>query len=97
MSRDHRQSEKDEIACEILSYLSEHLGAQDTLEGIVHWWLMERRIESGFAIVKKTLDELVAKGFILEKKIGDYKNQYRINLKKCEEIQEMFKNIRSIL
>jgi hypothetical protein len=80
------------VGYQILTYLVEHPEAQDTLEGIVEWWLLERAIKFQTARVKEALSELVAKGLILKYKGLDSQNHYRINQSKYEEIQELFKH-----
>jgi len=54
-----RVATKAEIARSVLEYLSEHPDAQDTLEGIVEWWLVERKVVEQWATVREVLDELV--------------------------------------
>jgi hypothetical protein len=80
-----------QIGYQILTYLAEHPEAQDTLEGIVEWWLLERQIKFQTARVKEALSELVVKGLILEKKGPDSQTHYRINQKKYEEIKKLVK------
>ena len=84
-------NDKSQIGSEILAYLVNHPEAQDTLEGIVEWWLLERAIKFQEAQVKKALSDLVAKGLILEKKGTDSQVYYRINQIKYREIQALFK------
>jgi hypothetical protein len=74
---------------QILSYLVEHPEAQDTLEGIVEWWLLERAIKSQETQIVKAVAELVAKGFIIEQKGRDSQTHYRINQSKSEEIRKL--------
>jgi len=74
-----------------LTYLAEHPDSNDTLEGIVEWWLMERRIQYAIAKVKDALSELVAEGFVLENKGRDARTHYRINRRKHGEIQTLLK------
>ena len=69
-------SEKASIAHAILTYLSEHPDAQDTLEGIVEWWLLERKISHQTKTVKEVLDTLVSTAQIDEDKRGN-KTYYR--------------------
>jgi hypothetical protein len=85
-------NDKSQIGNEILAYLADHPKAQDTLEGIVEWWLLERTIKFQEAQVKKALTGLVAKGLILEKKGPDSQIHYRINQAKHKEIQDLFKH-----
>lgn len=84
-------TDKSKISNEILEYLVEHPRAQDTLEGIMNWWLMEQTIKFQEAQVKKTLADLVAKGLILEHKRPDSEIHYRINQSKLEEVQKHLK------
>jgi hypothetical protein len=78
-----------QIGYQILTYLAEHPEAQDTLEGIVEWWLLERQIKFQTARVKEALSELVVKGLILEKKGPDSQTHYRINQARHKKIQEL--------
>jgi hypothetical protein len=83
---------KSQLGYQILTYLVEHPEAQDTLEGIVEWWLLERQIMFQTARVREALSELVAKELILELMGLDSQTHYRINQSKYEEIQELFKH-----
>lgn len=83
MNRD----EKSQLALEILAYLAEHPDAQDTLEGIVEWWILERRIKTEAAKVKKALAQLVDEGLIVESKGRDSRPHYRINRRKHNQIE----------
>ena len=78
---------KSQISREILYYLTAHPDAQDTLEGIAAWWLLEQKIKHTTAEVEKSLSELVDKGFIVECKRENSHTYYRINRSKYEEIK----------
>ncbi|HLG14194.1 MAG TPA: hypothetical protein VJH03_06790 [Blastocatellia bacterium] len=80
-------TEKSEIARDVLSYLIDNPDAQDTLEGIIEWWLLERKIESRTTNVKEALAELVTTGMILERKGTDLRVRYVINSSKLDEIR----------
>ncbi len=80
-------SNKSQIIYEILGYLAENPEAQDTLDGIIQWWLLEWNIKYQMEIVKEVIAELVAKGFIREIKTGDGQVRYQSNQSKQEEIQ----------
>lgn len=82
-------TEKSGIAHDVLNYLLDYPEAQDTLEGIVGWWLLERNIESRTIQVKEALEELVAKGLILERKGSDSQIRYLINDRKEDEIRAL--------
>lgn len=87
---------KSEIACEILAYLVEHPEAQDTLDGIVQWWLLERKIQCQTNIVREALDSLIAQGFVIKFRSGDSQVHYKINKSKYEEIQIHLKAMRKM-
>lgn len=76
-----------QIARDILGYLSAHTAAQDTLEGILEWWLLEQRIERETRRVQKVLDELVARKLISARTARDKRTHYRINRRKVKEIR----------
>jgi Fe2+ or Zn2+ uptake regulation protein len=86
-----RKSGQPAIASDILAYLVEHTQAQDTLEGIVQWWLMEQRIKQAISDVKSTLDELVREGLVLEHESADGQARYSINLEKIAQIRARLK------
>ena len=60
--------QKSEIISEILAYLIEHPDAQDTLDGVAQWWLLEREIRCQTRAVEEALSELVANGLLVEVK-----------------------------
>jgi hypothetical protein len=67
------------IACEILTYLREHPGAEDTLEGVAEWWLLETRIRHSTGEVKAALEELVALSLVCVQRHQDGQRCYRAN------------------
>lgn len=82
---------KSRIAREILAYLAEHPDAQDTVEGIVEWWLLEQKIQRHTAQVKEALAELVTKGLVLEHKGRDGRFHYCANRRRSGEIHALLK------
>lgn len=85
------KTEQKQTAYEILAYLAEHPGSQDTLEGVVEWWLLEQMIKDRTARVIEALAELVGKGLVLERKGIDTRAHYRVNRRRLREIKEMLK------
>jgi hypothetical protein len=82
-----------QIAQDVLAYLVEHPQAQDTLEGITHWWLLEQEIIRRTADVRSALAELVAKGLVMEHRGEDGRVHYRINQQKSEEIRALLEKL----
>jgi len=82
---------KSEIAHELLAYLAEHPDAQDTLDGIVQWWLLEQKIKYQRNLVKEALAELVDKGLLIESKGCDSQVHYRTNKNRDKEIRKFLK------
>ena len=78
-----------EIARDLLGYLINNPDAQDTLEGIVEWWLLQMKLESSTLKVKQALADLVSRGFILERAGSDSRLRYMINDGKQDEIREL--------
>ncbi len=70
-------SEKDAVAGEILSYLAKHPQANDTLEGIVEWWLLQQKIDYQTRVVREALAELVERGFLVKEVTKDLRVHYR--------------------
>ena len=84
--------EKHEIELEILAYFLKNPEAQDTLEGIVGWWLLETYIRKQSALVKEVLSDLVNKGLIIEIQDANAQIHYQVNKEKMQEIQEKLKD-----
>lgn len=80
--------EARDIAYDILSYLNKHKEAQDTLEGIAHWWLLEQTIEQHLLNVKKALAMLVEQKLVLIYEGESTGTRYGINPQKSEEISK---------
>ena len=85
------ETDKCQTAYHILAYLVDNPDAEDTVEGIVEWWLLEQRIKNRTARVKEALAELVSKRLIIERKGQDTRSRYRINRRKSREISAMLK------
>jgi Fe2+ or Zn2+ uptake regulation protein len=82
-------TEANLVAQDILSYLLEHTAAEDTIEGIVEWWLLEEKIKRRTKEVRKALDELARDGLIIALKSKDSKIRYRLNQRKMNKIRAL--------
>jgi hypothetical protein len=80
-------SARNPVAQDILTYLLAHSEAEDTIEGIVDWWLLEEKIKHRKKEVQAVLDELVAQALITTRKSEDSRIRYRINGRKMNEIR----------
>jgi hypothetical protein len=78
--------ERVQIACEILRYLIDNPKAEDTLEGIVTWWLMERTIKQQTLSVQGALAMLVGDGLLIAQTGGDSRTYYKINRRQRKRI-----------
>jgi hypothetical protein len=70
------------IFYEILGYLADHPQAQDTVEGIVEWWLLEQRIKQATTQVKAALAQLVAEELVIARQGAARRVYYRVNRQK---------------
>ena len=84
-------SEKRQVSHEVLAYLADNPDAQDTLEGVVYWWLLEERIKDRTAKVQEALDELVSEGLVVKREGRDARAHYRINHRKMKKIYAILK------
>ena len=80
---------RKELSREILRYLLRHPDAQDTLEGISEWWLLEETIIRKYAEVEAALTNLVDRGFVLEKRVVNLDTLYCLNKIKAAQITEI--------
>jgi hypothetical protein len=67
------------MAVEILAYVIQHPRAQDTFEGILEWWVLERCIERQRIEVEEAVEELVQRGLLLALSGPDRRTRYRLN------------------
>lgn len=66
-------------APEILDYLSRHPDAQDTIDGIMHWWVLDACIRNWAPKIAETIEQLVQKGFLEQKPSADGHIFYRVS------------------
>ena len=79
------------IFYEILAYLADHPEAQDTVEGIVEWWLLEQRVKQATAQVQTALTQLVTEKLVVIREGQTGRVSYRVNRSKLRNIRRMLK------
>lgn len=84
-------AEKSHIAFQILAYLVDHPGAQDTADGIAQWWILEQCVKREAPLVSEVIGELVKKGFVTGRKAKDSQIHYRINRRRSTEIAALLR------
>lgn len=62
---------------EVLGYLNEHPQAQDTLDGVLQWWLVRNRVTAGLNWLYTALEELEAEGWVCKVTGPDGQQWYR--------------------
>jgi hypothetical protein len=91
MAQDLLIKDKELTRNTILAYLIEHPDARDTLEGILQWWLLHLTINYQMSKVQEAINELVAKGYLIENVGSDRCKSYQINKNRLEEISAVMK------
>jgi hypothetical protein len=66
-------------APEILDYLASHPEAQDTLDGILHWWVLDACVQKWAPKIATAVAQLVELGFLKQKTSSDGKIFYHIS------------------
>jgi hypothetical protein len=66
-------------APEILDYLARHPDAQDTIDGILHWWVLDAYIRNWAPKIVETVAQLVERGLVEQRPSVDGHIFYRIS------------------
>lgn len=82
---------KNESAIErqILAYLAANPTAQDTVRGIVEWWLLKQRIVEATSDVEVALANLVAQGKLRMQKGPDGRVRYRLRRRDSDRDEDV--------
>jgi hypothetical protein len=75
-------------APEILDYLARHPEAQDTIDGILHWWVLDSCIRSWAPKITETVAQLVERGFLEQKPSADGHVFYRVSPRYLVTLQQ---------
>ena len=79
------------MARAILDYLARHPQANDTIEGIVQWWLLENQVHHSVAEARRVLAQFEAEALVLAGRGPDGRVHYRLNPSKRREIRKWLK------
>jgi hypothetical protein len=82
-----QRDDERQLADEVLGYLLRHPEAQDTVEGVAEWWLLERRVAEAMANVEAVVSSLVAREFLVATEAKDGRVYYRLNREREREIR----------
>jgi hypothetical protein len=66
-------------APEILDYLARHPHAEDTIDGILHWWVLDACVRKWAPKIAETVARLVEQGFLEQKRSADGNVFYRVS------------------
>ena len=75
-------------APEILDYLARHPDAQDTIDGILHWWVLDACVRKWAPKIAETVAKLVEKGFLEEKPSPDGQTFYHVSSRYLSTLQQ---------
>jgi hypothetical protein len=71
-----------------LDYLASHPKAQDTLDGILHWWVLDSCVKKWAPKVPETVAKLVQGGFLEEKPSPDGQTFYHVSARYLASLQQ---------
>jgi hypothetical protein len=75
-------------AAEILDYLARHPDAQDTIDGILHWWVLDTYVQNWAPKIAETVAQLAQRGYLEEKPSSDGKVFYHISPRYLSTLQQ---------
>ena len=79
------------MARAILDYLDRHPKANDTIEGIVEWWLAEHQVQYSVTEATAVLAHFEARALVIADRGPDGRVHYRLNVKRQREIRKRLK------
>ena len=84
--------EELQVAYEILQYLIDNPNAQDTIEGIIQWWLKEGNLERQSVVVGEALSRLVGADLVLARAGKDKRTRYKLNKRQRAKIISLLRS-----
>ena len=76
----------------ILYYLLDHSEANDTLQGVMGWWLLDAYQKWSSAEVREALESAAGQSFVVEVRGADGQVRYRLNPGKLPEICKLLRS-----
>jgi hypothetical protein len=80
-------------APEILGYLARHPDAQDTIDGILHWWVLDACVRKWAPKIAETVAQLAEQGFLEQKPSADGQVFYRVSARYLSTLQQRPPNL----
>ena len=65
-----------------------HPEAQDTLDGILHWWVLDACVKKWAPKIAETVAQLVEQGFLEQKPSADGQVFYRVSARYLSTLQQ---------
>lgn len=87
MAEESIAGEVEQAARTILRHLVEHPDAKDTLEGIVRWWGEPLTRTTQTDVVRRSLDELTQRGWVLVRTGGTGIRLYGLNKDRLDDVK----------
>jgi hypothetical protein len=75
-------------AAEILDYLARNPDAQDTIDGILHWWVLDACTRKWAPKIAETVAQLSEQGFLEQKLSADGQVFYRVSAHYLSTLQQ---------
>ena len=93
MNPDDAEVKRSKVAMSILAYLNDNPEAQDSLEGILRWWLLDRMIEEQMVLVESALASLVAAGLVTEVAGRDGGKRFKLERSQESRVRELLAEV----
>lgn len=72
-----------------MSYLLHNPDAQDTLEGIAQWWLLERCLEPRLVEIRQAVEDLTEQGLLVARGGHGQPQRFQIHRDRLAEIRRV--------
>lgn len=89
MSEDDDTVRRSRAALRILRHFNENPEAQDSLEGIAHWWMLSQELDEQLTQVQAGLSHLLAAGLVMEVRSPGSEPRYRLDPLQAQRVRAL--------